>query len=1165
MPASAKAMQVAGSDAAVEPVSVEETKKQGSARRDRLVELQRRAQDAWMHDVAYEVDAPRQGALTKEGEVKSSKDKGKWLVTFPYPYMNGRLHLGHAFSLTKAEFSARFRALEGRKVLFPFGFHCTGMPICAAAHKLAKQLKEEQEDAAEEAVAPEQQSQDADAPTAPGQFKTKKTKAVAKTGGKPVAEVLKSCGVADHLITNFIDPKYWLEYFPPYGIADLQTFGLRTDWRRSFITTDANPYYDAFIRWQFNILKKENYIKFGTRESIFDPVSDQPCADHDRASGEGVGPQEYTLIKMEVLDAPAAWRETISKYTGTANAEQKIFLVAATLRAETMCGQTNCFVLPEGEYHVVQAKNNEIFVCGGRSARNLVYQESAVAASFDSEFVKQVLQPDTNAASKQLIESIQTDDALALYKQKPLTYFTAMGKEMIGLKVKAPLTPYEYVHVLPLFSILMNKGTGVVTSVPADAPDDYAALMDWKTKAKLRDQWGVKEEWVAGFNVINVINTPDYGDACAPVLCKQYKVESQKDKDKLKLCKEEAYKKGFYSGKMIAGPFKGMAVADAKKKTAELLVSTNEALKYWEPEKEVLARTGAECIVAFCDQWFIDYGNEEWTKVVREYVADESQFETYGEGTRNGLLKTVDWMREWACSRTFGLGTKLPWDQQWLIESLSDSTIYMAYYAIAHLLQGGILNGMKPNGGQVGTESFIPPGPLRIKPEQLTDEVFDYVFDRTDSLPTETSLPDSVLQELRNEFQYWYPVDIRCSGKDLIQNHLTMSLFNHAAIWKNKPQYWPKSFFANGHVLVDNKKMSKSEGNFMTLQDADDMFSSDVVRLTCADAGDTLEDANYSREISNQTVLRMTTLEQWALETLKKLSAGGRTEKLFLDQVFENEMCSLVAKSFEAYETMRYKDALKYSWYEMENLRKTYCNLTDDDVHPQSITKFLEIQALILSPIAPHFCENLWVSVLKKRDPLWKQRWPVMPAFDKVLHRKFEVLEKDLREFRMAKLNLQNEKKKKQKDWNFDDVVKSACVYVALEYKPWQRSILEYCQTVPLNEAGNAPADPKNWIRGLQQSEAFKSFSKEESKKAMPFASFMMKDEMSARGKDALELELPFNEADMLTERIELIKKQLGISSISFRFTADGKIDGDNSDKINVAQPAKPTIVFLEA
>lgn len=43
------------------------------------------------------------------------------------------------------------------------------------------------------------------------------------------------------------------------------------------------------------------------------------------------------------------------------------------------------------------------------------------------------------------------------------------------------------------------------------------------------------------------------------------------------------------------------------------------------------------------------------------------------------------------------LGTKLPWDEQWLIESLSDSTIYMAYYTVAHLIQGRTFKADKPN------------------------------------------------------------------------------------------------------------------------------------------------------------------------------------------------------------------------------------------------------------------------------------------------------------------------------------------------------------------------------------------------------------------------------------------------------------------------------------
>lgn len=60
------------------------------------------------------------------------------MSTFPFPYMNGALHFGHAYTLTKAEFTARFKRLTGHNSLFPFGFHCTGMPIMASADKLKR-------------------------------------------------------------------------------------------------------------------------------------------------------------------------------------------------------------------------------------------------------------------------------------------------------------------------------------------------------------------------------------------------------------------------------------------------------------------------------------------------------------------------------------------------------------------------------------------------------------------------------------------------------------------------------------------------------------------------------------------------------------------------------------------------------------------------------------------------------------------------------------------------------------------------------------------------------------------------------------------------------------------------------------------------------------------
>lgn len=138
------------------------------------------------------------------------------------------------------------------------------------------------------------------------------------------------------------------------------------------------------------------------------------------------------------------------------------------------------------------------------------------------------------------------------------------------------------------------------------------------------------------------------------------------------------------------------------------------------------------------------------------------------------------------------MGTLLPWDKQYVIESLSDSTIYMSYYTICHFLQQDIY-------GKV-------PGELGIKAEDLSHEDWDYIFLHKD-YKTDSKIPEEKLQVLRQNFEYWYPFDLRCSGKDLIKNHLTMCLYNHLYIWGQK--YLPKGIFCNGWVMVNGSKMSK--------------------------------------------------------------------------------------------------------------------------------------------------------------------------------------------------------------------------------------------------------------------------------------------------------------------------------------------------------------------
>ena len=88
-----------------------------------------------------------------------------------------------------------------------------------------------------------------------------------------------------------------------------------------------------------------------------------------------------------------------------------------------------------------------------------------------------------------------------------------------------------------------------------------------------------------------------------------------------------------------------------------------------------------------------------------------------------------------------------------------------------------------------------------------------------------------------------------------------MSLFNHAAIWEDQPDKWPRGFYCNGFINVDNEKMSKSKGNFFTMEQVVQEFGADACRLACGQAGDTINDANFSRDVANAGILQLSSLE----------------------------------------------------------------------------------------------------------------------------------------------------------------------------------------------------------------------------------------------------------------------------------------------------------------
>jgi leucyl-tRNA synthetase len=261
---------------------------------------------------------------------------------------------------------------------------------------------------------------------------------------------------------------------------------------------------------------------------------------------------------------------------------KKVYLVPGTLRPETMYGQTNIWVLPEGDYGAFEINDTDVFICTERAARNMAFQG--------------------------LSKTPGQVSCLAKFK----------GWDILGIPVKAPLAPFDKVYTLPMLTISPKKGTGIVTSVPSDSPDDYINLDELRRKPAWREKHNLKDEMVLPYEVVEIIDVPDYGTRAAQKACEELKIKSPKDKELLEEAKEKVYQKGFYEGKMIVGEHKGKLVRDAKPLIKEMLIATGQAVVYAEPASDVISRSGDECVVALTDQWYLDYGEPKWRAEVEK-------------------------------------------------------------------------------------------------------------------------------------------------------------------------------------------------------------------------------------------------------------------------------------------------------------------------------------------------------------------------------------------------------------------------------------------------------------------------------------------------------------------------------------------------------------------
>jgi leucyl-tRNA synthetase len=703
--------------------------------------------------------------------------------------------------------------------------------------------------------------------------------------------------IPDDVISNFKDPKKIASYFHQEIKQGMKEMGYSIDWRREFTTIDKG--YSKFISWQFRNLKKKGLIVQGSHPVGWCPQDQNPVSQHDTVGDVEPELIEYVLVKFKF--------------------EDQYVIPTATLRPETIFGVTNLWINPDIKYVIAQV-NNEKWIITKEAARKM-------------EFLN---------ASVDLISEIKGSDLIGKY------VFDEKRKQQV------PLFPASFVDP--------NNGTGIVMSVPAHAPYDYQALVDLRKDDNTLRKYNI----TVNVDPIKIIQTDAFSSnelSAAEIIVASYSIKDQND-PKLEDATNKLYSEEFHNGKLLPNidEIGNLTVIEARENIKAKIISQGIGTTMYELKNSVKCRCGTSCVVKLLtNQWFINYGDENWKKISYELV---DNMEILPEEIRQEFTNVIDWLKERACARKSGLGTKLPWDNEWIIESLADSVIYMAYYPLSRYIDNN-------QDSQKDEEKILA--------DNLNDNFFDYVLlgkNDPDIVATESKISTELLEKIKNEFGYFYPVDSRHSGRDLVPNHLSFFIFNHAAIFpKDK---WPKQIVVNGSVLMEGKKMSKSLGNIIPLRHAIEQYGADSIRLTMLASSEILQDSDFSFDLVKGIRTKLYDMYRNINSHLDIFKDQSSVDENLEDVWISSRLQNIIMDTTSAIEKFRIREALHNILYLMDNdlewyeKRKMAKNKT---IYNKHLREFFETRVKLLAPFAPYFCEEIW-EIMGNASYISSAQWP---------------------------------------------------------------------------------------------------------------------------------------------------------------------------------------------
>ena len=477
--------------------------------------------EVWEMASAYgEMERKWQKRWSDRGLNLSDRDesKPKFMLIFAYPGVTGYLHVGHMRGFSYVDAIGRYKRMTGYNVMFPVGTHATGNGSISLAEKIRRRD--------------------------PG-----------------TVDYLLRNGCPEEKVADLTEPMDVVRFFNDVYVNEYwKRFGFLADWRR--FTCTLFPDYARFIQWQFRKLHDRGLL---IQKPYFAPAcpSCGPVAvdasETDISKGGSAETQEYTLLKFRHGDE---------------------FLVAATLRPETVYGQVCFWVNPDVEYVRVMV-GGETWVVSPQAAEKLSHQKEGVE-----------------------------------------TVGTVPGRELIGWMCTAPMI-HRDIPVFPARFCDPDVGTGLVTSVPSDAPDDWISLEALKSDTAMAEEYGLSRELIDSVVPIPIIDMEGYGRFPAKDIIDRMGITAPGD-PKLVEAKKQVYKDGYHMGRMnaVCGEYAGLKVDVAKDRMKQAMLDAGEADVFYDLTEEVVCRCGKRVFIRrIDDQWFINYADKDLTERTAEHCS----------------------------------------------------------------------------------------------------------------------------------------------------------------------------------------------------------------------------------------------------------------------------------------------------------------------------------------------------------------------------------------------------------------------------------------------------------------------------------------------------------------------------------------------------------------